>query len=381
MTKLAFATLGCRANQYQTDLLKSQLTTNGSQLTTFDSKADIYVINTCTVTVDADRTSRRLIRKALKQNPKARVIVAGCYARLEADKLKELFPQIEIINSPSPIILQNPSPSPNIRQNLMIQDGCENFCTYCIVPYARGPITSKPAGQVLTEAEQLVQAGAREIVLTGINLGTYQYDLPLLVPSVSALPQLLRLRLSSIEPMYLTKELIDTMANTPKVCRHLHIPLQSGDNAILKRMNRSYTSKDYSELIEYARLKMPDCAITTDIIVGFPGEGAREFQNTLDLVDQIKFSRIHIFSYSPRPGTPAADYPGQVDPAVKKERNKTLHKLRDKYMKEFAEQYLNGKVEILVENEREGITSNYIRIKGHFQKEDIGRLKKIESGK
>lgn len=387
MKKVAIHTLGCRANQYQTEILKSEIRSLDSardkdpksELVDFDTKADIYIINTCTVTVDADRTSRRLIRKAYKQNPKARVIIAGCFAKLNTSELKQTWPNIEILATD--YRLQPADPSPQVRTNLMIQDGCDNFCTYCIVPYARGPISSKPVDQVLSEAKELVRAGAKEIVLTGINLGTYQNDLGSLIPKVAAIDGLLRLRLSSIEPMYLTKDLIDTMARTPKVSHHLHVPLQSGDDAILKKMNRNYTVQEYEVLAKHAREQMPDCAITTDIIVGFPGEGAKEFQNTLDLVNRIRFSRIHIFSYSKRPGTPAADYPDQVDPAVKKERNKKLHQLRDKHMKEFAQRCLNEEVEILVENEREALTDNYIKVKGSFQRRDVGRLVKVDRRK
>jgi threonylcarbamoyladenosine tRNA methylthiotransferase MtaB len=380
MTKVAFQTLGCRANQYQTEVLKSEIRDPKSEIVEFDAKADIYVINTCTVTVDADRTSRKLIRKAYKQNPKARVIVTGCYARLNKQGLRETWPDLEFL--PADYSLQSTIPPQQVRTNLMIQDGCDHYCTYCIVPYARGEIKSKPIDQIIIEAKDLVSAGAREIVLTGINLGRYNSnscDLCSVLYSLRSIPGLLRLRLSSIEPMYLAKELIDTVARTPKVCHHLHIPLQSGDDKVLKQMNRNYTAKDYAELIKYARTQMPDCGITTDIIVGFPGETDQAFQNTVDLVNQIKFSRIHVFSYSRRPGTPAADYPDQIDPTVKKERNKTLHKLRDKYMKEFAERY--SEMEILVENEREGMTDNFIKVKGSFKQDEIGMIVKADSRK
>jgi threonylcarbamoyladenosine tRNA methylthiotransferase MtaB len=359
MKKFAFYTLGCRANQAQTEVLKSR----ANQVVDFSEFADEYVINTCTVTQDADRKSRQAIRRAIRQNPKAKIIVTGCYAKLEAENLKKTFPEAEIKIFPS-LVPRPPSPVPRIRMNLMIQDGCEHFCSYCIVPYARGKIKSKPLDQIVEESRQLVEAGAREIVLTGINLGTYQYDLSKVINLLSPIEKLLRIRISSLEPMYIDRKLIDTMARSPKVCKHLHIPLQSGDNSILKAMKRNYTRDDYIDLINYARIKMPDCGISTDIIVGFPGEGEKEFQNTVELVHQVKFSRIHIFSYSPRKGTPAADLPDQVDPKTKRKRSEILHELRNKYMQEFAERYLNNKVEILVEQKGEGLTSNFIRC--HF---------------
>lgn len=380
MTKIAFYTLGCRANQYQTEVLKSGDVGRGARVVAFTSEADIYVINTCTVTVDADRKSRQAIRRALRQNPKAKVIVTGCYARLEKDEIKKTFPEITINEFPSPFgrgEVSFPAGGVRVRSNLMIQDGCEHFCSYCIVPYARGKIVSKPLDQVINEAEQLVQAGAREIVLTGINLGTYQFDLTKVIRGLADIKNLLRIRLSSIEPMYLNKDLINTISESPQVCQHLHIPLQSGDNIVLKKMNRNYSRDGFLELANYIRKKMPDCGLTTDIIVGFPGEGKKEFQKTLDLVDQIKFSRIHIFPYSIRKGTPAADFPDQVTEQTKKERRKILDDLRTKYMVAFANQYLNKEVELLVEQPGEGLTSNFIRCFFNDPTDSSGNLNNI----
>jgi threonylcarbamoyladenosine tRNA methylthiotransferase MtaB len=380
--KISFYTLGCKANQYQTEVLKSQFSTLESRISDFGDPADLYVINTCTVTEDADRKSRQAIRRALRLGKK--VIVTGCYARLEGEKLKEAFPEI-ILTPLIPLsISDGEGETPTIvgegvriRANLMIQDGCEHFCSYCIVPHARGKVKSKPAEEVVTEAERLIAAGAREIILTGINLGTYQHDLSEVLRRLSSAEGLLRLRLSSLEPMYLTKGLIDAIAETPKVCHHLHIPLQSGDNAILKAMNRNYTRDDYLELISYVRKKMPDCGVTTDIIVGFPGEGEREFQNTIDLISQVEFSRVHVFTYSKRERTPAAGFTDQIDAMIKKQRNKVLHKLRNKYMKKFAQQYLGKQVEVLVEQKGEGLTSNYIRCFFNGPIDSSGSLKKI----
>jgi threonylcarbamoyladenosine tRNA methylthiotransferase MtaB len=378
MRKFAFYTLGCKANQYQTEVLKSQVAGDNSQVVDFPSRADTYIINTCTVTQDADRKSRQAIRRAIKQNPKAKIIVTGCYAKLQAKQLKAMFPNIEIEHPVSLFPIPH-SLSPRIRANLLIQDGCKHFCSYCIVPYARGKIKSKPLEQAIEEAKRLVEAGAREIVLTGINLGTYQFNLSAVIERLSMIKDLHRIRLSSLEPMYLEKELIDGAAWNPKVCKHLHIPLQSGDNNILKAMNRNYSRDEYLDLIQYIRNKMPDCGITTDIVAGFPGEGEREFQNTIDLINQIKFSRLHIFSYSKREGTPAADLPNQVDPKTKKQRSQALQELRVKYMTEFANQYLNKEVEILAEQKGEGLTPNYIRCFFNDPTDSSGSLKIISA--
>lgn len=377
MKKTAFYTLGCRANQAQTDDIKSSVVGRGSQVVDFKEFADEYIINTCTVTHDADRKSRQAIRRAIRQNPNAKIIITGCYAKLETEKIKELFPQIDIIPSPSLIFRDNPLSSVRTRMNLMIQDGCEHFCAYCIVPYARGKVQSKPLDQIEKEAQQLVEAGAREIVLTGINLATYQYDLTEVIKLLSPIENLYRIRFSSLEPMYLDRKLIDAIAKNQKVCRFLHIPLQSGDNRILKSMKRNYNRKDYIDLIKYIKGKIRECGISTDIIVGFPGEGEQAFQNTIDLVNELKFSRIHIFPYSIRKGTPAAEMPNQVEEHTKAKRNKTLHKLRDKYMGEFAKQYLNKEVEVLVERKGEGLTSNFIRCFFDDPTDSTGTLRSI----
>jgi len=259
----------------------------------------------------------------------------------------------------------------------MIEDGCENFCSYCIVPYARGKVKSKSFNETIAEAKQLVDAGVREIILTGINLGAYQFDLSSLVHHLSSIENLLRIRLSSIEPQYITDKLIETIKDNPKICKYLHIPLQSGDDKILSIMNRKYTKEDYLNLINKIRKSIPDCGISTDIIVGHPGEGEAEFENTIDLVEKIQFSRLHIFTFSKRDLTEAANFPDQVDAKTKKERYTLLNKLRTKYLREFAEKYLGKEVEILVEQKGEGLTSNYIRIRFDDPIDSSGQLKKI----
>jgi threonylcarbamoyladenosine tRNA methylthiotransferase MtaB len=381
-TKFALYTLGCRANQYQSFGLKCQISNDKCQIVEFGKPADIYIINTCTVTSDADKKSRNAIRRALKLAKK--VIVTGCYARLKGDKLKEMFPEILLTPLIPLSIKDGEGETPTkvgegmrIRENLMIEDGCENFCSYCIVPYARGKVKSKSFNETIAEAKQLVDAGVREIILTGINLGAYQFDLSSLVHHLSSIENLLRIRLSSIEPQYITDKLIETIKDNPKICKYLHIPLQSGDDKILSIMNRKYTKEDYLNLINKIRKSIPDCGISTDIIVGHPGEGEAEFENTIDLVEKIQFSRLHIFTFSKRDLTEAANFPDQVDAKTKKERYTLLNKLRTKYLREFAEKYLGKEVEILVEQKGEGLTSNYIRIRFDDPIDSSGQLKKI----
>jgi len=357
-------TFGCRANQYQSAALQTNINS--------------LIINTCMVTHDAERKSRQAIRRALRENPGKKIIITGCLVNLKKKELQEEFPEAELLAPPSFKSLKFKK-APRVRMNLMIQDGCENFCTYCIVPFARGKIKCKPLEHVIQEAKDLVAAGAREIILTGINLGTYKdveasfsspkngslktaATLEHILPKLSKIKDLQRIRLSSIEPMYLTKELIDCIAETPKVCNFLHIPLQSGDNDILKAMNRNYTREDFIGLINYIRSKMPDCGVSTDIIVGFPGETEQQFKNTLDLVDKIKFSRIHIFPYSKRSGTKAAELPNHLNPKIIKQRLKQLEKLRSKYMQAFAQKYMNKEVEVLIERPHKGLTTNFIKV-------------------
>ncbi|MFH1617417.1 MAG: tRNA (N(6)-L-threonylcarbamoyladenosine(37)-C(2))-methylthiotransferase MtaB [Candidatus Margulisiibacteriota bacterium] len=400
MTKIAFYTLGCKSNQYETEAMKSQCPT--LEIVPFNSKADIYVINTCTVTSDADKKSRQAIRKALKNDQSAQVVVTGCYSELCARELEKEFPGIRLLKIQDKkellkhIYSHTKTPRPSrwgfgvgiylpkensqchfkegrVRRNLMVEDGCENFCSYCIVPYARGKVRTLPIGEVVEEANKMVDSGCREIVLTGINLGEFK-ELPALITELNNIASLSRVRLSSIEPMYVTDELIAAVAGTPKTCRHLHVPLQSGDDGVLKAMNRNYCLDDYKKIIEKARKNIPECAITTDIIVGLPGEGPTAFENTKNAVEEIGFSRIHIFTYSPRKGTAAAKMPEQVDPKTKKQRYDILNKSREKLMRQFAEKYLEKEVEVLIEQPGEGLTHNYIRVKSKEINEDIGKI-------
>jgi threonylcarbamoyladenosine tRNA methylthiotransferase MtaB len=398
MPKIAFYTLGCKSNQYETDAMARSLAGKGFEIVPYPSLADIYVINTCTVTGNADKKSRHAVRFAKKINPEAKVIATGCY--VESGKLK--LPEIDVtLKNKDKFDIEDiirderreardaklPIPSPishltplRVRSNLMIEDGCENFCSYCIVPFVRGKVRSRPINEIMVEAKGMVTSGVKEIVLTGINLGEFK-ALPSLISHLSSLPGLLRIRLSSIEPQYVTDELIRTIKTNPKVCKHLHIPLQSGDDGILKAMNRNYTAKDFLSLATKIKKQIKDIAITTDIIVGFPGEDDKAFKSTCKVVNKIKFSRIHIFSYSDREGTKAEKIKPKVDTKIIAKRYERLDQLKNKYMAEFARKFKKRPQEVLIEQKNksglwEGLTSNYIRA---FVKNDDDLLGSIVS--
>jgi threonylcarbamoyladenosine tRNA methylthiotransferase MtaB len=387
MPKIAFYTLGCKSNQYETDRMVKTASDAGSEIVPYPGPADIYVINTCTVTGNADKKSRHAVRYAKKTNPSAKVIVTGCYAETGEFNMKEadiivankdklniaryLTDDEQEIRNEKKTTSHFSLPTSNfshIRANLMIENGCENFCSYCIVPHVRGKITSMPFDNVIAEAEQMVKDGVKEIVLTGINIGEYAPGLAPLLNELSRIDGLLRIRISSIEPKYVDDALIRAVKEDPKVCKHLHIPLQSGDDGILKAMNRDYSAKDFLSLTKKIKEQIKDVAITTDIIIGFPGEDEKAFKNTLKLIDKIQFSRIHIFSYSDRPGTPASLFNGKLDPKVISKRRGKLEKVREKCMLKFQKSFLRKAMDVLIEQRNmsngkyEGMTSNYIRV-------------------
>ena len=384
MTKIAFYTLGCKSNQYETDKMIEQVRSLGYDVIPYPQAADIYVINTCTVTSNAAKKSRNAVRHSKKLNPNAKVIFTGCDAEMEnipeADVILPNKDKFDLSKHLASFCLptsnaSSSSSSSRIRANLMIEDGCQNYCSYCIVPRVRGKVRSRPMEEIICEAEKMVASGVKEIVLTGINLGEFPV-LPSLISHLSSLDGLLCIRLSSIEPQYVTDELIDIIRSNPKVCRHLHIPMQSGDDKILKSMNRRYTSKQYLQMVKNIKEKIQDIAITTDIIVGFPGEDEKAFKNTCGAVDKIKFSRIHIFSYSDRPGTAAFNLENKIDPKITAIRYKKMGQMRDKYMLQFHRSFIKKPMEVLVEQKDrktgmyEGLTTNYIRV--FLQGDDMG---------
>jgi len=401
--RVGIATLGCKVNQYESAALAGLFQDQGYKIVDFEDEADLYIINTCTVTHLSDRKSRQLIRRAARRNPAALVVVTGCYAQTSTGEVMKI-PGVDLIvgtrersrivelvknavkgGKPlAAVSAYNASDqfeefssiplSGRARAFLKIQEGCDNCCTYCIVPVARGPLRSRKPENVLKTARQLVEAGFTEIVLTGIHTGAYgrdlggEHTLSALLRSLSDIPGLLRLRLSSIEPNDITLDLVEVLAGSDKFCRHLHVPLQSGDDQILERMGRRYNTWEYLRLVEVLRENIPNLGLTTDVIVGFPGEREVDFMNTYRFVEKIAYSRLHVFKYSPRRGTPAAAYPDQVDPPTSDQRSHRLIRLGEKMAARFASSLVGMDLPVLVERSLpdsyglyEGLTDNYVR--------------------
>lgn len=365
------------------------LTRKGFTSADFGERADVYIVNSCTVTAEADHKSRRLARGALRRNPDALVVVAGCYAseassraaklpddillvpasakETIADAIAERLGAVEPLGPPPRTTSPVKSSRARTRAMVKIQDGCDNFCAYCVAPFARGAPRSRPLAQVLGEVDGLVAAGVAEVVLSGINLGRYEadgFDLPGLVRRVLE-TGVRRLRLSSVEPQHLTDDLIELLGREERVCPHLHLPLQSGSDAVLARMGRSYTGAVYLAQVRRATAARGDLALTTDVIVGFPGETEVDFDATVALLRQAAPLRLHVFKYSPRPRTSAADLSGQVDQAVKRSRAKRLAELGEELGASFVEALIGTEQEVLVESVEDGVASgfapNYVR--------------------
>jgi threonylcarbamoyladenosine tRNA methylthiotransferase MtaB len=402
---VAFHTFGCKVNQYETEELRGQLRLGGFRVVPMDTAADVYVLNSCSVTADADSSCRQMVRKLLREQPKSRVVVTGCYAERAPQELHDLSPNVEVFgNREKPLIaialgvptacVQEAARSGVValaertRVYLKVQDGCDAHCTYCIIPSVRPDLVCSEPGKILREAEQLLARGYKEIVLTGVRLGRYEWqephpcplpqgeggppqavgeagrwDLARLVKALVELPGDFRVRLSSIEVTEISDSLIRLMRDNPKVCPHFHIPLQSGDNEILKRMGRWYTSDDYRSQVRKIKSQIPDAALSADVIVGFPGEGESQFENSARLLEEEGFSRLHVFRYSVRPGTPAERLPRQVDPRVKSARARTLVKLDGELRSRYARCFLDRPLRVLQESDGAGYTERYVRVR------------------
>jgi threonylcarbamoyladenosine tRNA methylthiotransferase MtaB len=340
-------TLGCKANQYDSQLLREDLLRRGFVECRGEGDADVCIVNTCTVTAQSDAKSRQAIRALKRENPASRVVVTGCYAHTNPGALREMPDVDEVFDNPSKAILGDRvcaglnvagafagAPCSRItffsghtRAFVKIQDGCDKKCSYCIVRVARGRSRSRPIRDILGEVEGLVSNGYREVVLTGIHIGSLGVDaggrrsqLPLLIENLGKIEGLIRIRLSSLEPKELTDELIEAIRTSAGMCRHLHIPLQSGSDAVLHAMNRDYTRESYLRTVRTLRDALPGISISTDVMVGFPGETEEDFQQTREVVSQAEFSKVHVFRFSSRPGTPAAGFPDQVSPSLIRER-------------------------------------------------------------
>lgn len=415
MKKAAFYTLGCKVNQYETEAMSELFEKSGYEIVDFNSPADVYVINTCSVTSMSDRKSRQMIRRANKLNPSAIIAVAGCYSQTAPDKVAEIegvnlvlgtqdrgrivelteeISNNDCVNKVCDIMknhtyedLAVSTYSDRTRAYIKIQEGCNQFCSYCIIPYARGPIRSRELSDITDEVKKLASRGFTEIILTGIHVASYGLDkkdgtnLAVLLNTVNSVDGIRRIRLSSIEPMTLDEKFIEQIKDCTKLCPHFHISLQSGCDETLKRMNRKYTVSQYKSIVDGLRAHYKNPAITTDVMVGFPGETDEEFNKTLDFINEINFSDIHIFQYSQRPGTPAAEFPQQIAPETKERRSKAVEAAAERSRAEFLKKHIGKIEEVLFEQRKddmfEGKTSNYITV---MVKSDIdlsGQYKKV----
>ncbi|MEK7760848.1 MAG: tRNA (N(6)-L-threonylcarbamoyladenosine(37)-C(2))-methylthiotransferase MtaB [Nitrospirota bacterium] len=401
MKRASLHTLGCRLNQAETAVLEARLRRDGYHVVEFGSPTDLFVVNTCSVTDEAERTCRYVIRKTLRHSPDAFVAVTGCYAQTGVQELRTI-PGIDLIVGnqfkwdlpsflPAPQALKK-QPDPEVlhtrtidredftlpeygepdstRALLKIQDGCNVMCSFCLIPFARGHERSRLQDDVIREAEALVARGYREIVLTGVNVGQYrqdELDLVGLIAQLERIEGLERIRISSIEPTTITNALLDRMASSSKLCPYLHVPLQSGDDAILASMNRPYDVGEFTRLIRQAVTAISHLGLGTDLMVGFPGETEKAFEETLRIVRELPFSYFHVFTYSPRPGTAATKLPDQVLIAVARERAKKLAELSRLKRLAFAERYIGSTVPVLFESGeidgyRLGVTANFLKV-------------------
>ena len=409
-------TFGCKVNQYDSNAMRSTMVRNGYQIVPETEPADVCLINTCTVTNIADQKARKIIRRVVKRNPEAKVLVTGCYAESDRQQIEQIegvslvFGNREKANldqyleylslqthQPTSGLLQiTPVQHDAIREHanfglsvsdtgdrtrgiIKVQDGCSAFCTYCIIPYVRGRMTSRPISEIVTEVEEIAASGAKEIVITGVHLGSYGIDrqneqLPKdgrvsiadILEQIHPVDGIERIRLSSIEPMNFPEDLAPTMAELPKCMPHFHLPLQAGSDRTLKRMRRRYTTDEFSKLTEHLRSVFPDAGLTTDIMVGFPGETDRDFEDSLRFVEQIGFSQLHVFRYSPRRGTPAAEYPDQLAPHISADRSQRMIVSGQRSSQTFRQQMVGKEAKVLIEDLRHGdllmgSTGNYLR--------------------
>lgn len=389
---------GCKVNQYETNAMMQKMIEAGYKVVDFETKADIYIINTCTVTNMADKKSRQMLRRVKEINPEAILVAVGCYAQVAKEKLEQI-PEIDLIlgiNEKNDIVKYVEQASKNTyvsdvlhqtefldfgdvtytektRAVIKVQDGCNQFCSYCIIPYARGRIRSRKPESVIKEITDVAKEGIKEVVITGIHIASYgkdfntEYRLIDLLEEIQKVKGIQRIRLGSLEPTLITEEFVTRLKKLSKICDHFHLSLQSGCDETLKRMNRKYTTDQFRHVVELLRNAYPEVHLTTDVIVGFPGETEEEFNKTYEFLKEIKFYKMHVFKYSPRSGTVAAKMPNQIDGNIKEERSNKLIELSDENEKEYNQKYIGKEVEVLLE-EREGEylkghTTNYMVVK------------------
>ena len=412
MSTIATYTLGCKVNQYDTEAMLESFERAGYAAVPFQDEADVYLINTCTVTGTGDQKSLKTIRRAAREHPECAIVVCGCLAQREAEKiaamdnvrlvvgvqrrgevvelLERALREDTTINAVAPLkdagfeSLFISRHEGKTRATMKIQEGCDRYCSYCIIPSVRGPVRSMALSEVAKEAARLGAAGYREIVVTGIHLASYgrgtEHDLLSAIRAVHAAPGVRRVRLGSLEPVAVTEDFARALSALPGVMRQFHLSLQSGSAGVLRRMRRRYTPEEYAAAVDALRRVMPDCAVTTDIIVGFPGETEAEFSETLAFAEQAKLARIHVFPYSRRTGTVADRMDGQVDEAVKKDRARRLIALGNQLERRFVSELLGTMQEVLFETPAgdglaEGYTGQYVRVRAKAEPGQIARVR------
>ena len=402
MKTVSFITLGCKVNQYETNAMAQKFIENGYELIEDENKsADIYVINTCTVTNMSDRKSRQMLRRVKEKNRNATVVAVGCYAQVAKDELEKI-PEIDLVlgnNEKADIvkfveeyILESKKEldledvfqtkefvefgdvtfTEKTRAVIKVQDGCDRFCSYSIIPYARGRVRSRKPENVISEIKKIAEKGIKEVVITGIHIASYGkdfnngYKLIDLLEDINKISGIERIRLGSLEPLLITEEFMKRLVKLEKICHHFHLSLQSGCDDTLKRMNRRYTTEQFEEIVNLLRRYYQDVILTTDVIVGFPGETEEEFEKTCEFLNRIKFYKMHVFKYSPRKGTKAANMKDQIDGSKKEERSNKLIEISNRNEEEYNSKYVGKKVEVLFEEKKNGIyhghTKNYLLI-------------------
>ena len=428
MEKVAFITLGCKVNQYETNAMAQKFIEKGYEVVEHTEVADIYVINTCTVTNMSDRKSRQMLRRVKELNKEAIIVACGCYVqvakeevekieevdlilgnnekknivelvekfqnkKIEKEKKSELEEVEDVMHKKEFVEFGDVIYTEKTRAVIKVQDGCDRFCSYCIIPYARGRVRSRKPENVISEIEKISKKGIKEVVITGIHIASYgkdfkeEYRLIDLLEEINKIDGIERIELGSIEPLLITEEFVRRLKKLEKICHHFHLSLQSGCNETLKRMNRRYSIEEFKNIVELLKKNYEDVNLTTDIIVGFPGETEEEFQKTYEFLKEIKFYKMHIFKYSQRKGTKAAVMSGQIDGNKKEERSRKLIELSDKNEEEYNKKYVGKEVEVLWEEEKEGFykghTKNYIlaylKVDNEIKKEGEEEKKKLEN--
>ena len=402
MKRVAFYTLGCKVNQYETEAMLELFEKEGYEKAETEDYADVYVINTCTVTHMSDRKSRQYIRRMKKKNPDAIIAVVGCYSQVSPEEIlsidevnlvmgtndrKKIVEEVKKIDASRKVStvddimkvkafeeIEINKTNGKTRAFLKIQDGCDRYCSYCIIPYARGRVRSRDLESIVKEVENLAANGYKEVVLTGIHVASYgkdikDSDIKLLdvIKQINDIEGIERIRLSSVEPILFTDEFVEAVSTMDKVCPHYHLSLQSGCDETLKRMKRRYTTEEYKTIVDRLRAAISNVSITTDVIVGFPGETNEEFDKTYEFLKDIELTHMHVFKYSPRKGTPAATMENQVDPSTKHDRSEKLLQLNEENFNKFGQKMLDKEFNVLFEqkvgdNKYEGLTENYVKV-------------------